>query len=135
MASLLVAHLQEQRNKGRLLLHEYVVMPDHIHLLLTPTDGVTLERAVQYVKGGFSFVVKKSGAFSGAVWLPSYHDRRIRDANECAEIVRYIRLNPVRRYLVVNPAEFRFSSAHSLALTDPLPQWLKPLGTGALTLG
>lgn len=42
----------------RYLLHEFVVMPDHFHLILTPT-GITLERAMQCIKGGFSFQLNK----------------------------------------------------------------------------
>jgi putative transposase len=42
------------RTKKKYLLHEFVVMPDHFHLIITPNQ-ITLERAMQLVKGGFSF--------------------------------------------------------------------------------
>ncbi len=53
MAGLLVEVLLHYRAEGKYLVHEFVVMPDHVHLLLTPV--VTLERALQFIKGGFSF--------------------------------------------------------------------------------
>jgi REP element-mobilizing transposase RayT len=40
--------------KGAYRLHRYVVMPDHIHVLLTPGEVISLERAVQYIQGGSS---------------------------------------------------------------------------------
>jgi len=43
------------------LLHDFVVMPDHFHLLITPI--VTLERAMQLIKGGFSFRAKRELGF------------------------------------------------------------------------
>ncbi len=60
------------------LLHEFVVMPDHFHVLLTPQK--TLERAMQLIKGGFSFRAKKEMGFSGEIWETSFYDHRVRDA-------------------------------------------------------
>jgi len=42
------------RRQGKFLLHAFVLMPEHVHLLLTPADDVTLERAIQLIKGGYS---------------------------------------------------------------------------------
>jgi putative transposase len=62
MAGLLLDVFQTNRKLGRLLLHEFVIMPDHFHLLLTPTPHNSLERALQFIKGGFSYrVMGKSG--------------------------------------------------------------------------
>src|SRR3954464_5612530 len=53
-----VASLFEYRDKRKYFLHAYVVMPDHFHLLLTPTNDMTLERCMQFIKGGFSHKAK-----------------------------------------------------------------------------
>jgi REP-associated tyrosine transposase len=58
MASLLLDTLLHYRREQKYLLHEYVVMPNHLHLIFTPAD-ITLERAMQFVKGGFSYRAKK----------------------------------------------------------------------------
>jgi putative transposase len=58
MSRLFVNVLQDNREKGRFLLHEFVVMPDHFHLIVTPAGDVSLEKAIQYIKGGFSFRAK-----------------------------------------------------------------------------
>jgi REP element-mobilizing transposase RayT len=45
----------EYQEKGYFLIHEFVVMPDHFHLILTPAEGILLEKAMRYIKGGFWF--------------------------------------------------------------------------------
>ncbi|MGB6677366.1 MAG: transposase, partial [Terriglobales bacterium] len=59
MATLFLDTMSAYRNNAKSLLHEFVLMPDHFHLLLTPIHGLTLERAMQLIKGGFSYRVGK----------------------------------------------------------------------------
>jgi putative transposase len=99
-------------------------MPNHFHLLITPISPITIEKAVQFIKGAFSFRAKKELAFNGEIWQTSFHDRRVRDASEHAQFRHYIHMNPVRRGLATSPEEFLHSSAN-LKLDD-IPQWLKP---------
>lgn len=61
-------------------LHEFVVMPDHVHILLTPKTS--LEKAVQFIKGGFSYRAKKALGSNMDVWQKGFSDHRIRDAND-----------------------------------------------------
>jgi putative transposase len=113
------------RKQDKFLLHEFVVMPDHVHLIMTPT-GVTIERAMQLVKGGFSFALGKTGR-SGEVWQKGFTDHRIRDWNDFLLHKNYLRRNPVKRGLCGVPEEYHSSSANSLFELDDLPQRLKPL--------
>jgi len=76
MAGLLVDVLLHYRKNQKYLLHEFVVMPDHFHLLITPLES--LERAMQLIKGGFSFRAKKELGFMHEIWWPSFYDRRVR---------------------------------------------------------
>ncbi len=124
MAKLFVDVLFHYQNQGKYRLHEFVVMPNHFHVLLTPLFTVTLEKAVQFIKGGFSYRARKELGFVGEIWQTSFYDHRVRDANEYSRFRHYIHMNPVRRGLVPIPEEFRFSSA-TLKL-DEVPQWLKP---------
>lgn len=59
MAKLFIEVLYHYRSQGKYLLHEFVLMPDHFHLLITVSANLSIERAVQFVKGGFSFRVKR----------------------------------------------------------------------------
>ena len=123
MARLLIDVLFHYQKLGKYQLHEFVVMPNHFHLLITPVS-ITLERAVQFIKGGFSFRVKKELGFLGEIWQTSFYDRRVRDLGEYVRFRYYIHMNPVRRGLVPMPEEFPYSSAQ-LRL-DEAPRWLKP---------
>ena len=61
MASLLIDVLLHYQTQGEYHLHEFVIMPNHFHLLITPIPPVTIERAIQFIKGGFSYRAKKIG--------------------------------------------------------------------------
>jgi putative transposase len=60
-AQLMLDVLHGYRIQHRFELHAFVIMPDHVHLLLTPAPDVSLEKALQYVKGGFSFRLTRAG--------------------------------------------------------------------------
>src|SRR2546427_2080764 len=58
-AQLMVDVLKHYAEQGKFVLHESVIMPDHLHLLLTPAKDISLERALQVIKGGFSYRLGK----------------------------------------------------------------------------
>ena len=131
IAHLFVEVLLGYRKKGKYYLHEFVVMPDHLHLIISPM-GITLERSMQFIKGGFSFQFKKNLKLKRDIWQPSFFDRRVRDSLEYQKYQEYIWQNPVRRGLAKTPEEYPFSSANPLYQLDPVPQRLKPLSSAAL---
>jgi putative transposase len=98
IARLFIGLMLLYRTEEKYLLHEFVVMPDHFHLILTPT-GITLERAMQLIKGRFSFELDRSLKAKRDPWQPSFFDRRIRDSLEYARYKDYIWQNPVKRGL------------------------------------
>ena len=112
------------RDRGKYLLHEFVVMPDHVHLLLTPADGISVERAVQFIKGGYSYQLRKVEKIQ--VWQESFTNHRIRDAEDFERHSEYIRMNPIRAGLVRDAASYPFSSASSAFRMDAIPRGLKP---------
>ena len=124
MAELFINVLFNYQKQGKYHLHEFVIMPNHFHLLITPISPVTLEKAVQFIKGNFSYRAKRELAFAGEIWQTSFYDRRVRDASEYGRFRHYIHMNPVRRGLVSLPEEFTFSSARTKL--DEVPRWLKP---------
>jgi len=104
-AELLLETIQHYRAEGHYKLHAFVIMPDHLHLLLTPQE--TLERAVGLIKGGFSHRL----ASRLPIWQRSFTDHRIRDAEDFEIRRNYIHQNPVRSNLVSSPELYPFSSA------------------------
>jgi len=129
MAQLFIEVLQHYRRQGKYLLHEFVLMPDHFHVLITPT--ITLERALQLIKGGFSFRATKELGFGGEIWQTSFYDRRVRDIKEYYACREYIHLNPVNRGLASLPEEYLFSSARPGFNLDRLLQRLNPVSFSA----
>lgn len=106
------------------LLHEFVVMPDHIHVLLTPKTS--LEKAVQFIKGGFSYRAKKELGSNFEVWQKGFSDHRVRDASDYRIHQVYVRQNPVRKNLCERAEGYPYSSAKAGFDLDPVPQGLKP---------
>ena len=115
------------------LLHEFVLMADHFHLLITPS--VSLERAIQHIKGGFSFHAKKDFGSNAEIWQRGFSDHRIRDLEDYEKHVHYIHLNPVKRHLCDRPDAYKYSSAYPGWKLDPIPQRLKPAGVGEASGG
>jgi putative transposase len=109
-ARLLIDVLFDYRGQGKFLLHEFVVMPDHVHVLLTPAPEIALERAVQFIKGGFSYRLRKMEKIQ--VWQESFTNHRIRDSEDYWRHHEYIRMNPVRANLVREAREYSYSSAN-----------------------
>jgi len=67
MATLLIDVLLHYRSERRYLLHEFVVMPNHIHLLISPIN-IPIARAMQFIKGGFSYRAKKELDVNLEIW-------------------------------------------------------------------
>jgi putative transposase len=105
-------------------LHDFVVMPDHVHLLLSPQ--VPLERAIQLVKGGFSFQTKRELQWRGDIWQAGFSDHRIRDVIDLDTHLKYIRKNALS-----GRSEGKAICGRDSGLVlHPFPQWLKPLVVG-----
>jgi putative transposase len=133
-AELLLATIVRNRGKGEFLLHEFVIMPNHMHLLLTVDDDHAVGRAVQLIKGGFSHALGQTGLKLKAVWQPSYYEHRVRDEGEYERMRHYIHENPVRRHLAGAAENYPFSSARTGISLDEVPERLKPqFDVGVLT--
>jgi putative transposase len=101
-------------------LHAYVVMPDHLHLLIAPFE--TIERSVQLIKDGFSFRAKRELDWSGEIWQAGITDHRIRDEEDWLRHLEYIRMNPVEAGLVSDAVAY-----DCVGYPDKdFPQGLKP---------
>ncbi len=131
IARLFMEVMLQYRAAGKYRLHEFVVMPDHFHVIVTPRQ-ITLERAMQLMKGGFSFRLNNNLKVKRDIWQPSFMDRRIRDSLEYQKFKDYIWQNPVRRFLARSPEEYPYSSANPCFTLDPVPQRLKPISSAAL---
>jgi putative transposase len=103
-ATLFTNTLQHYRAEGLYKLHAFVVMPDHVHLLLTTGDLAT---SMQRIKGGFSHHL----ASKFPVWQRGFTDHLVMNREQFQSRLEYIHQNPVRAHLVELPEEYPQSSA------------------------
>jgi putative transposase len=105
-AALLVEVLRSCVAAKRFEIQDFVVMPDHVHLLMTVGPDMSIEKAMQFIKGGYSWRVKKELGYNGEVWQRGFSDVRVRN-DEGSRIHReYIAKNPARAGLVKEGEEF-----------------------------
>ena len=116
MANLFIDVLRSYTLAGKFKVHDFVVMRNHVHLLVTVDGDMSVEKAVQLVKGNFSFRAKKELGFMGEVWQRGFSDVRVTDEKSFRVHQEYIYRNPVKAGLAASPEEYRFSSAHLKAL-------------------
>jgi putative transposase len=93
-------------------VHDFAVMPNHVHILMTVAGDMSIEKAMQLIKGGFSFRTNKELGFRGEIWQRGFSDVRIVDDRSFQEHREYIENNPVRAGLANSPEEYPFGSAH-----------------------
>lgn len=121
LCDLLLDVLRQDCATQRYEIHEFVFMRDHVHLILTPAPLVSLEKAMQFVKGGFSYRAKKELNFNREIWEKGFNPHRIRDSDDYEQHVDYIWKNPVKAGLVERPEDYLYSSARLRDQVDPAP--------------
>jgi putative transposase len=106
----------------QLKLHAYVLMPDHVHILATPTTTDGISRTVQSIGRNYVQYYNECYEGRGTLWEGRYRATVIDSRNYLLTCSRYIELNPVRNNLVDKPKEYRWSSyAHNaLGKTDEM---------------
>jgi REP element-mobilizing transposase RayT len=111
IAQLVVDAIREgERRFRRYDLHAYVVMPNHVHLLLTP--GVPSAQWLGPLKGFTAHLANRSLCRKGAFWQDESFDHLVRSDQEFGKIISYIENNPVKAGLAFSPPEFPWSSAY-----------------------
>ena len=83
-------------------------MPDHVHLLLTVGNGMTIEEAMQLIEGRFSFRLKKEFGHAGEVWHRGFSEAQVMNQASFETHRNYIAENPVKAGLVRSPQEYPF---------------------------
>src|SRR5713226_10209965 len=109
VANLIVRALWDGERFGRYRLHAFVVMPNHVHLLVTPQ--VTARQWLGPLKGFTGHVANRLVGRSGAFWQDESYDHLVRDSQSFERIRHYIEWNPVKAGLAGSPEEFAWSSA------------------------
>jgi REP element-mobilizing transposase RayT len=95
----------------RYRLSAWIVMPNHVHLLLTPCAEWSLSQIMKDMKSFTSHEANRILGRRGQFWMEEYFDRYIRDAKHFSNAIAYIENNPVKAGLCARPEEWPFSSA------------------------
>jgi REP-associated tyrosine transposase len=117
-----LACLRQVGQKRSLELHAYVLMPDHVHLLLTPPSDAALSAAVQDVGRTYVRAFNRRHGRSGTLWEGRFRSAVVDGERWLLAAMRYIETNPVRAMLVAEPADYPWSSYrhHAGLRIDPL---------------
>jgi putative transposase len=111
-AGLFLATLE--RYRSHYLLHAFVLMPDHVHLILTPHNK-TISQIMNLIKGGFSHGL----ASRLPVWQRGFADHQIRSHKDFTLRQNYIHQNPVTAHLAEAPKAYPYTSANTTMPLDP----------------
>lgn len=122
-ARLLIEVLYRCRADGKFQLHEFVVMPNHFHALITPAR--TVSDAMRYIKGRYAREAAERFGFRLGVWQRGFSDHQIRGRADYLHHKEYIFDNPVRAGLCSDASEYPYSSACPAFTLDEPPEYLR----------
>jgi putative transposase len=101
------AILEETRARHQARVYAYVLMPEHIHLLINEPPSVLV---AQFLKALKQVTSRRLKGDRPQFWQERYFDANIHGESARSEVIRYIHRNPVKRGLVASPEQYRWSS-------------------------
>ena len=115
---LLLQVISEVRHEWRFKLLAFVVMPDHVHLVIAVPPGLAVGRVMRLIKGRFSNRYNRISRSQGSLWQERYHERALRSEHELVVAIEYVHANPIKAGLASQAESFPWSSANSACETD-----------------
>jgi putative transposase len=112
---IMILVLEEAKEKFGFKLHNFCIMPNHIHLLITPANGTNLSRIVQWIKTRSAKRWNCIHCSKDHLWGERFFSRVMKDEDEYLHAHNYIEQNPVKAGLAVNPADWEASGAYYIA--------------------
>lgn len=107
-ATLMIDVLRAYVAAGKFWLHDFVIMPNHMHLLVTVGGNISIERAMQFIKGRFSYRLKNEFGYMGEIWQRGFSETRVNDRQSFLRHQEYIAANPGAAGLVDSPEKFPY---------------------------
>lgn len=111
-AGLLIDVMRSLVTERKFELLDFVIMPDYVHLLLTVHDGMTIEKALQLIKGRFSHRLSHEYGYRGEFWQRGFTEEQEMNRESYNNHREYIAQNPVKAGLVASADEFPFCFLH-----------------------
>jgi putative transposase len=113
--------LEQVRRRFQMRIYGYVVMPEHVHMLVSEPDNATLAESMQLLKTKVSVQARKANkrvASEEPFWQTRYFDHNVRNHAGFVTQLRYIHRNPVKRGLCGTPEDWPWSSFRAWALGE-----------------
>lgn len=108
--------LKDYAKQYKVDVHAFVLMTNHVHLLVTPETEKGVSQLMQSLGRYYVMYINKTYQRTGTLWEGRYKSTLVDSANYFLLVSRYIELNPVRANMVEHPAEYPWSSYHGNAL-------------------
>ena len=107
-AALLIDVLRSLVSEQKFMLHDFVIMPDHVHLLIEVDGDMTIEKAMQLIKGRFFHRLSHEFGYKGDVWQRGFTEVQVLNKQNFEAHRAYIAENPIKAGLVASTEEYPF---------------------------
>jgi putative transposase len=111
--------LDEALRRYSVALHAYVLMTNHVHLLMTPANATGISRVMQHVGNRYVQYFNKKYQRTGTLWEGRHKSSLIEAERYLLACYRYVELNPVRAGMVKHPGEYGWSSHRHHTTGEP----------------
>jgi putative transposase len=118
VCSMILEDLQFYRNKYGFLLHGYVIMPDHLHILMSVQGDTTISQIMHDFKSHTAQEINRALGRAGAFWQEGFHDHIIRDERDFKKRINYMHKNPLMSGLIKEMPDYPFSSFRNYYMED-----------------
>lgn len=108
-------------------VHAFVIMPDHIHLVVTPKAGNTVSQVMHTLKLYTARQIDAIIGSKGGIWQPRFYERALRTARDLEQALTYVHNNPVKAGLTDSPEQYYWSSYRACLLGQPVPIGIDPV--------
>jgi putative transposase len=125
-AGLLIDVLRSLVAERKFRLEDFVVMPDHVHLLISVDEDMTIEKAMQLIKGRYPYRLSHGLGLKGEVWQRGFSEVRVVGKDSMKRHREYIAANPVKAGLVREGESYPFCYQTLAAKKQAAAQGLKP---------
>ena len=108
-------------------IHAYVLMPDHVHLVVTPREGGNVSQVMHSLK---LYTAHQIGALlgsKGGIWQSRFYERALRTPKDVKGALAYVHDNPIKAGLADRPEDYDWSSYRACILGEPTPLAVDPL--------
>lgn len=116
VAGQLLGVIDEVKTEEPVIVYGYVIMPDHLHLVLSVRPKITLGRVMQLIKGRFAWRYNRDKNRSEKVWQDRCHEKALRSEVAFLRALQYVEDNPVTGGLANLPESYSWSSARERLL-------------------